>query len=148
MAAHIYVAHSEFEKDCTSTLRTLISDKVFTDVTLVAEDGNTAKAHKVILSAGSPFLKNVLIANPHPHPLIHILGVSGQILEYLIKFIYLGEVKVGEDELEKFMAVAKMMKVKGLFTQKVEPNDAILEEEKIKGSFIVDSQYAHFGKLA
>ena len=36
MSSHVYLSHSGFEEGCSSTLRDLIADKVFTDVTLVA----------------------------------------------------------------------------------------------------------------
>ena len=132
MSSHIYLAHSEFDKECSSTLRNLLSDDVFTDVTLVADDGNAVKAHKVVLSAGSEFLRKVLKYNQHPHPLIHILGVSGTILKNMIQFMYLGEVKISEIDLEKFMFVAKMMKVKGLCATNSDLEESSVDEEIIK----------------
>jgi len=132
MNSHVYLAYSEFDKECSSTLQNLLSDDVFTDATIVADDGHAIKAHKVVLSAGSVFLRNVLKSNLHPHPLIHILGVSGAILDCMIKFIYLGEVKISEMDLEKFMFVAKMLKVKGLSATKSDLNESAVNEEIIK----------------
>ena len=50
-------------------------DKDFSDVTLAREDGLQEKGHKVILASSSPFFKDLLVKNKHPHPLIYMRGV-------------------------------------------------------------------------
>ena len=49
--------------------------KDFSDVTQACEDGHQEKGHKVILASSSPFLKDLLVKNKHPHPLIYMRGV-------------------------------------------------------------------------
>ena len=52
----------------------LRTDTDFTDVTLACED-QSIKAHKVVLSACSPFFKKLLKTHSHPQPLIYMKGM-------------------------------------------------------------------------
>ena len=65
-------------------------DKEFTDVTLACEDGKQVEAHKVILAASSPFFKDILKRNKHPHPLIYMRGLKSEDLLAIIDFLYFG----------------------------------------------------------
>ena len=58
----------------------------FTDVTLACED-QMLKAHKVILSASSPFFSGLLRANPHPQPLVMRVGVFDISKSRCVKFL-------------------------------------------------------------
>ena len=51
---------NDFQENMTAAFVTLRDDKRFTDVTLVSEDGEPFEAHKVILSASSPFFMKIL----------------------------------------------------------------------------------------
>ena len=51
---------SDFKQNISASFGDLRGDKEFTDVTLVCEDGQQVEAHKVILAASSPFLKELL----------------------------------------------------------------------------------------
>ena len=59
----------QFEASVGNSFRDLLNDKDFADVTLVTEDDEQIKAHKVVLSTCSPVFKNILIKNHHQHPL-------------------------------------------------------------------------------
>ena len=65
-------------------------DTDFTDVTLACED-QSVKAHKVILSACSPFFKRLLKSHPHPQPLVYMRGIKASEMVALLDFIYYGE---------------------------------------------------------
>merc|ERR1712179_325429 len=71
-------------------------------------------AHEVILSACSPFFRNVLRRNPHQHPLLYLKGVKYKELLSVLNFMYMGEVNVAQEELNSFLAVAEDLRVKGL----------------------------------
>ena len=102
---------------CTSTVfKELLKDELFTDVTLACEDNKQIKAHKVILSSCSSFFKNVFINNPHEHMLIYLKGVKMAELTSIIRFVYLGETEVGQDDLDHFMAAAEGLEIKGLMS--------------------------------
>merc|ERR1712123_486320 len=93
--------------------RELREDKDFFDVTLACDD-NQIQAHKVIISACSPFFRNVLRRNPHQHPLLYLKGVKYKELLSVLNFMYMGEVNVAQEELNSFLAVAEDLRVKGL----------------------------------
>ena len=46
---------NEFQENIGFAFSSLRKDTTFTDVTLVSEDGQQMEAHKVILTASSPF---------------------------------------------------------------------------------------------
>ena len=104
---------NEFETNISEAFRELREEKYFFDVTLACDD-NQIQAHKVILSACSPFFRNVLRRNPHQHPLIYLKGVKHKELLSVINFMYVGEVNIAQDELNSFLTVAEDLKVKGL----------------------------------
>ena len=49
-AEHFNLTWDQFETSVGSSFRELLNDKDFTDVTLVTEDDEQIKAHKVVLS--------------------------------------------------------------------------------------------------
>jgi len=104
---------NEFENNISQAFKELRDDKDFFDVTLVCDD-EQIQAHKVILSACSPFFRNVLRRNPHQHPLLYLKGVKYSDLQSVLNFMYHGEVNVAQEELNSFLAVAEELRVKGL----------------------------------
>ena len=65
-----------FQNSTLTSIKELLRNEEFTDVTLVFDDEKQLKTHKVILSASSPFFRKILLKNPHPHPLIYISNIS------------------------------------------------------------------------
>jgi len=104
---------NEFESNVSTAFRELRDDKDFFDVTLACE-GNQLEAHKVILSACSPFFRSVLKRNPHTHPLLYLKGIKYEDVLAVLNFMYHGEVNIAQDELNSFLAVAEDLQVKGL----------------------------------
>jgi len=104
---------NDFETNISSAFRELREEKDFFDVTLACDDSQV-QAHKVILSACSPFFRNVLRRNPHQHPLLYLKGVKYKELLSVLNFMYMGEVNVAQEELNSFLAVAEDLRVKGL----------------------------------
>ena len=102
-----------------TAFKNLRSDNDFFDTTLGCYDsrGRVLKAHKVILSACSPFFRNILKMStgyPHPNPFIYLRGVSYNDLQCLLDFMYHGEVKVAQEDLNSFLAIAEELQIKGL----------------------------------
>ena len=82
-------------------------DTNFTDVTLATSDGQQLRAHKVVLASNSPFFKQLLLANPHPSPLVYLRGLAFREVEQVLRMLYLGEVEVLEEQVEPFLGVAR-----------------------------------------
>ena len=53
-----------------------VNDQAFTDVTLATLDNQHVRAHKIILSSGSTFFKNILVRNLHQNPLIYLKDIT------------------------------------------------------------------------
>jgi len=104
---------NDFESNISVAFRELREEKDFFDVTLACDDSQV-QAHKVILSACSPFFRNILRRNPHQHPLLYLKGVKYKELLSVLNFMYQGEVNVAQEELNSFLAVAEDLRVKGL----------------------------------
>ena len=69
---------NDFQENTNLAFINLRDDLQFTDITLVSEDGQALEAHKIILSASSPFFKNILKLNKHTHPLIYLKGFKAK----------------------------------------------------------------------
>lgn len=57
-----FLKWNDFQVNMMTSFRNLRNDKSFTDVTLACE-GQTCKAHKMVLSACSPYFKALLQVN-------------------------------------------------------------------------------------
>ena len=97
-----------------SSLSEMFKEKSFSDVTLVSDDQIPFPAHRYILSAFSPVLKNILLNNPHSHPLIFLRGVNHQELDSILQFIYLGKASVYHGNMRRFAQAAKDLQIKKL----------------------------------
>ena len=99
----------------------------FADVTLACKNNKSVKAHKAILSGSSIFFRDILIGNPHQHPLVYLKGVEMENLQFLLEFIYLGETKIVTSQVTSFLETAKELQVSGL--TEVAADDSINKEE-------------------
>ena len=120
---------NDFQTNMVASFKHLRDEKSFCDVTLAC-DGQSTKAHKMILSACSPYFKALLEENPAKHPIIILKDVPFQHLtgyhcllficifhgyiSAILEFMYAGEVNVAQDQLPAFLKTAERLKVKGL----------------------------------
>ena len=110
---------NDFESNISKSFREIRDNGDLFDVTIACED-EQVQAHKLILSACSPFFKRVLGKNPHQHPLLFLRGVKYREILSILDFMYCGEVNIAQEDLQSFLAVAEDLKVKGL-TQNNQP---------------------------
>jgi len=104
---------NDFQSNIVTCFKHLRTERSFTDVTLAC-DGQTCKAHKMVLSACSPYFKTLLENNPSKHPIIILKDVPFTHLQSILEFMYAGEVNVPQDNLPAFLKTAERLKVKGL----------------------------------
>ncbi|XP_077506948.1 uncharacterized protein LOC144116128 [Amblyomma americanum] len=83
------------------------------DVTLACE-GLSLKAHKMVLSAISPFFQALFAENPCKHPIVILNDMRYMDLKAIVEFMYRGEVNVSQDDLMALLKTAETLKVKGL----------------------------------
>ena len=88
-------------------------EEMFTDVTL-AVDNETFEAHKLVLSACSPYFKHLLTSNKCRHPVIFLKDVESHHIALLLQYMYLGQIAVKREELSTFLRSADHLKIRGL----------------------------------
>jgi len=83
-------------------------------------------AHKVVLSACSPFFSQVLKKNHHhTHPLIFLSGIKFNFLQSILDFAYEGEARVAQKDVNAFLVVTKELQVKGLHETEETPRNLV-----------------------
>jgi hypothetical protein len=117
-----------FESIISVASREIREEKDYLDCTLSCGT-RQIQAHKLILSACSTFFRTILRQNPHQHPLLYVNGVEFTDLQAVLNFMYHGEVNVAQEELNSFLAVAEVLKVKGL-TQKNSSKSSLVPKPK------------------
>ena len=107
---------TDFQTTISNSFKILKEEKEFLDVTLVAEDQKQIQSHKVVLSACSSFFKAILQNNTHSHPLIYLSGINSTNLQYLIDYVYEGEIQIHQGELDSFLDSARKLQIAGLLS--------------------------------
>ncbi len=104
-----------FHESVANSFTDLRKNEEFLDVTLAIDQDHQLSAHKVILSASSPYFHGVLKLNPAQHPvLVMPPNVRYTDLIKVIDFIYRGEVKVPIEDFQEFFSLAQLLKIRGL----------------------------------
>lgn len=137
----------------------LLGDEMMTDVILSLDDGQILKAHKIILSAFSPYFRSVLtrINLPYQYPVVIIKDVQYDDLKSLLEFIYRGQVTVSNERLPSVLKCAKQLKIRGLFESPpsedhpVENGHPVTVNEPVREELYFDKRYSQscqLGELA
>ncbi|XP_063537395.1 uncharacterized protein LOC134746784 isoform X1 [Cydia strobilella] len=92
---------------------TIYSSSALADVTLSCRDG-TLKAHKLVLSACSPYFEQIFRDNPCQHPIVILKGIPFSEINLLVEFMYKGSVDVQELDLQSLMHTASELEIRGL----------------------------------
>ncbi|XP_063228445.1 longitudinals lacking protein-like isoform X5 [Bacillus rossius redtenbacheri] len=118
-----------------SVFDTLLESGTLVDCTLAAE-GQYLKAHKVVLSACSPYFELLLSQHYEKHPIIILKDVKFQELKAMMDYMYRGEVNISQDQLGALLKAAESLQIKGLSdsggggTEKEEPAEKYVEDKK------------------
>ena len=104
---------NDFETNISTAFREIREEKDLFDCT-IAVGTRQLQAHKLILSACSPFFREIFKQNPHQHPLLYLSRIGFDDLKACLNFMYHGEVNVAQDDLNTFLVVAEELKIKGL----------------------------------
>jgi len=109
---------NNFQSNIVSSFEALLDREEFVDVTLTAE-GKSLKAHRILLSACSPYFRDLFRELPsHQHPIIVLRDTCFQELKSLLNFIYHGEVNVSQERLGLLLKLAEALRIKGLAQDK------------------------------
>lgn len=104
---------NNYQTNLTSVFDQLLQNESFVDVTLACE-GHSIKAHKIVLSACSPYFQSLFFDNPCQHPTIIMRDVKWTELKSAVEFMYKGEINVSQDEIGPLLRLAEMLKIRGL----------------------------------
>lgn len=114
MAERFSLKWNDFGTNASKAFGVLRNEDFLQDVTLVGEDNHQLAAHKLVLSACSDYFKTIFKTNKHTHPLICLEGISSSDISNILDYMYNGEVKIFQDDLDRFLAVAQRFKLEGL----------------------------------
>ena len=118
----------------------LRNEEEFSDVTLVSSDKRQVSAHKVVLSSSSDYFKSVLQSNNKSKDIIMCLeNISHEELNYMLDYIYNGEVNIEQDQLDRFLTIAQRFQLEGLISDE----SGELEEEGTYSSVVNNSNLIH-----
>ena len=108
--------------------REIFGNDNLTDVTLTCRGGSPYHAHKMVLAAASTyfrkFFSDVECKLPQ-HQVIFMKDVAPAELEYLLQFIYLGEVDIPSTDLERLIIISRELGIVGLNAVKSEADEGV-----------------------
>jgi hypothetical protein len=104
---------NNYQNNLTNVFDQLLQNGSFVDVTLAC-DGHSLKAHKMVLSACSPYFQTLFFENPCKHPIVILKDVRWEELKAVVEFMYRGEINVSQEQLAPLLKVAESLKIRGL----------------------------------
>ena len=111
----LYIGRKILRDQLYDNYKHLLNSNSFVDVTLVTDDNVTMQAHKLVLSANSSLLANILLSNPHPCPILYLRGIKKHALCSLLDLMYTGETKVCQSEVDELLQIAKEFKLNDFY---------------------------------
>ena len=127
---HSYGAHLH------TSIATLLRSESFTDITLATVDGRQISAHRIVLSACSSYIKQLLhTVYPGTNsnlPLVVVLPseISYRILRILIEYMYSGEATVSYGQLDGILRAAHILGIRGLCREKGSSGTQLSQEKR------------------
>ncbi|XP_037094813.1 zinc finger protein 131-like [Pollicipes pollicipes] len=109
-----------FQSSVTSLFDCLRHDGELVDITLCCE-GQRVRAHRMMLSACSPYFRDLLKDNPCQQMVIFLKDTSAADLRAIIEFMYKGSVNVAQSQLASFIKTAEMLQIRGLSGDEEKP---------------------------
>ena len=103
-----------FDRNLALASRELFNERSFTDVTLVSDDLQVTAAHRLVLSRSSSTFQKLLLINSSANSTLYLRGISQNVLDLILQFIYTGEVDVPTDEITDFLKAANDLNISEL----------------------------------
>ena len=120
---------NNFQENTIKTFSRLRFEEEFFDVTLVSDDQKQIMAHKVVLSSSSEYFKNILRTNKHSHPMICLTGMTSLDLKNVLDYVYQGEVQIFQENIDRFLNIAQILKIDGLLSSGEDNDDQYLSNK-------------------
>ena len=120
----------DFHSHVSKSFQSLRNKEDFSDVTLVGDDFKQIAAHKIILSTCSAYFNNILEnVDNQKHPILFLEGMFFEDIEKVMDYIYNGELKINQDDIERFFFVGQRLRLEGLIGMTEFPKESALEED-------------------
>ena len=113
----------EYTNHVQKTFHEMFKHQDLADITIICDDKNHFKAHKIVLSSWSPVFKSIISTLPSLGATVYLRGVKSREMETLLEFMYLGQANCFQDKIENVLAVAKNLEIKGLSENDSVAND-------------------------
>jgi len=117
--------------------REIFGNDDLTDVTLTCRGGTPFYAHKIILAAASTYFKSFfkeVQGKINQHPVIFVKDAEPSEMEYLMQFIYRGEVDIPSEDLERLIEIAKDLGIIGLDAVNTDNGEKKSDRRTLKGT--------------
>lgn len=99
-----------------------ILQELFSDAT-IACDGHFYPVHKLVLSTCSEYFAGMFERTPCKHPIIVLKDVGHKDVDFLLSYMYGGEVSVAQADLPNLIRAAETLRIKGLAAPDEPPPD-------------------------
>ena len=114
---------NDFCSNLGAALEEVREEKELYDVTVACEGGGEFPAHRLVLSACSQVMRQILcrksqLGGRHHQEVVYLRGVASQDLQHILTFMYCGEVSIAQEQINSFLVVAEDLQVKGLTQNK------------------------------
>ncbi|XP_018912776.2 uncharacterized protein [Bemisia tabaci] len=110
---HFCLRWNNHQSTLVSVFDSLLESGTLVDCTLAAE-GRCIQAHKVLLSACSPYFAMILSQHYDKHPILILKDVKFHELQSMLDYMYRGEVNITQENLGSFLKAAESLQIKGL----------------------------------
>lgn len=109
-----FIKSSNPASTLSSAFAQMYKDETLVDVTLSCGN-NQIHAHRLVLSACSPYFRNMFEkqANPFHYPIVNIDNIYIEDLKLVIEFMYRGEVMIPHERLPTVLRCATSLEVDG-----------------------------------
>ena len=130
MNEEVCLSWNLFEENIKESLRELREEKDYFDVTLACEGDFQVDAHKIVLSMGSLFFRDIFKKSRNKNTFVFLKGLNQSQLENLLNFLYNGETKMERDDLSGFFKISKELHIMGLESFQEESEETIIPSPK------------------
>lgn len=119
---------NNYQLNLLSVFEQLLEKQLFVDVTLCCEGGYSVKAHKIVLSACSPYFQALFNDTPCDHPIVILKDVQWSDLKSILSFMYKGEIHVSQDQIGPLLKLAELLKIRGLSEEQTDGREVLSQK--------------------
>ena len=127
----------DFQSNLAKKFRELKENTIFNDVTLVCDDEQRFSANKIVLISSSEYFYNILSNNKDVPTVLCLDGINCEELNLILDYVYLGEVEIELENIDRFRIIAEKFRLHGFYNVKNKMQEKM--ENKISHSDITDS---------